>query len=404
MKNDSITRVPAGTIRKRRYLRAGILCALCALGALTVIQTAPFGRQLFSSAPMGGSVGLAPLTPWASIGGCGAGGSGGAGGGNIKWIGRGITGGLLDIQTLSNLEISQSRRNIAFTPRFTIRPTYTTQLAVTVPVLSKTGQFQPAAQLPATTYITGGIGDVMVDFSKSLGMSGEYSLMVSLTMPTGQYDIKRGVQESPDLLSNMLQLGTGVYAASLGLNYIRDFDKGMFLLDLLGTSPFALRFSGSNSQGWSYDTSLMTASDKRRFAYHFKPYGENDLGGYTPPSLFLAAYYGDKRDPEYVTSYGMTFSVPMGVTWIPSYVAKAYDPMPDPDFQAWSGTLQYGIEFSRGKNPFYLVVSKLIHDKASTPNQTYRYDPDYVNKWNGPDWRDFASTWSFTVGVKTSVF
>jgi hypothetical protein len=350
------------------------------------------------------------LTPWASIGGCGAGGSGGAGGGNIKWIGRGVTGGLLDIQVLSNIEVSQTRRNVAFTPRFSCKPSYTTQLALTVPVLSKIGQFQPQAQLDPATMVAGGIGDLMFDFSKNLGMSGQYSLMATLTVPTGQWDISRGSEKSPQVLSNMLQLGTGIYSGSLGLSYSRDFDKSMLIIDFLGTYPFALNLEGANahndktSGGWGYDIDLMNDEQKRRFEYFFKPYGENDLGGYTPPSLFLAAYYGDKRFAGYVYSYGMTFSVPLGITWIPSYLANTYDPIPDPDFQTWSGTLQYGIEFSHEKHPVYIVVSKLIHDKASVPNQIYRYDPEYVNKWNGPDWRDFASTWSITIGIKATAF
>jgi len=33
---------------------------------------------------------------------------------------------------------------------------------------------------------------MMVDVSKNFGMEGEYSLSLNFTLPTGQYDIKRG--------------------------------------------------------------------------------------------------------------------------------------------------------------------------------------------------------------------
>jgi hypothetical protein len=321
-----------------------------------------------------------------------------------------VSGGLLDVQALSNLEIGQTRRNIAVTPRFTIKPGYTSSFSVTVPVLSKEAQFQPQANFEPQTMVTGGIGDVMLDYSKSFGMSGQYSVMTSLVLPTGQYDIVRGAETSPRVLSNMLQLGGGVYSASLGMGYIRDFDNGMLLFDCMYLHPFAVNFSGRNTHndasagGWGYDTGLMDENGKRRFAYYFKPYGENDLGGYFPPSVYAAVYYGDKRNRNYVFSYGFSMSVPLGVTWIPGFLANSYDPVPDPDFQTWSGTLQYGIELCDERRPLYIVVSKLIHDRTNPPGPTDRYNPGAVNRLNGPDWKDFASTWSLTVGIRTSLF
>jgi hypothetical protein len=387
---------------KRTYARSTALVAAAAVIAAALITGArPAGS---------GPAAHVALTPWASIGGCGAGGSGGAGSGVVKWIGRGVSGGLLDVQVLSNLEVGQTRRNLAVAPRFSIKPGYTSSFAITVPVLSKEVLFQPQKNLEPQTMVTGGIGDVLVDYSKSFGMSGQYSLMATLILPTGQYDIVRGAETSPRVLSNMLQLGGGVYTASLGMGYIRDFDKSMLLVDCIYLHPFAVNFSGKNSHndassgGWGYDTGLMTDEEKKRFEYYFKPYGENDLGGYSPPSLYAAAYWADKRSPAFVSSYGCNLSVPLGVTWIPSFVATSYDPIPDPDFWTWSGTLQWGLELCDERRPLYIVVSKMIHDRTNPPSQTERYNPDAVNVWNGPDWKDFAYTWSFTIGIRTSLF
>jgi hypothetical protein len=223
------------------------------------------------------------LVPWKNIGGCGAGGSGGLGGGNIKWIGRGVSGGLLDVQSITSVEIGQTRRNFASMQRLSFKPTFSSSIALSIPVLSKTAQFQPQTNLPSRTEVTGGVGDLLLDFSRTFGSIGQYAFMATLTLPTGQYDIKRGEETNQQYLSNILQLGGGVYAASLGLSYSRDFDRGILIADFLATHPFVINVSGTNnfndeaSGGWGYDTDLMSGKEKQRFVYHFKPYGENDL-------------------------------------------------------------------------------------------------------------------------------
>jgi len=40
------------------------------------------------------------LATWSIVGGCGVGASSGAAGGGIQWVGRGVTGGLLSIETI----------------------------------------------------------------------------------------------------------------------------------------------------------------------------------------------------------------------------------------------------------------------------------------------------------------
>jgi hypothetical protein len=348
--------------------------------------------------------------PWQNIGGCGAGGSGGLGGGNIKWIGRGVSGGLLDVQSITSVDIGRNRRNFASMQRLSFKPASASSIALSIPVLSKVAQFQPQTNLPSRTEVTGGVGDLLLDYSRTFGSIGQYAFMATLTLPTGQYDIKRGEETNQQFLSNILQLGGGVYAASLGLGYTRDFDRGILIADFLATHPFGVNFSGTNkynddaSGGWGYETDLMSGEEKRRFVYRFKPYGENDLGGYTAPSLYGAVYYGDKRNPRYVPSYALTLSIPLQVNWIPNYSASLYDPIPDPDFWTWSGTLQYGIEFSHEERPLYLVFAKQIHDRATPPSQNERYTVDAVTTVNGPDWRDFWNTWSLAIGIRTSAF
>lgn len=49
---------------------------------------------------------LANLTPWQRVGGCGAGGSGGSAA-DVKWIGQGQTGGLIDAEVMGSVTLDK---------------------------------------------------------------------------------------------------------------------------------------------------------------------------------------------------------------------------------------------------------------------------------------------------------
>jgi hypothetical protein len=148
----------------------------------------------------------------------------------------------------------------------------------------------------------------------------------------------------------------------------------------------------------------MTDSQKKRFKYHFKAYGENDLGGYTPPAITAAVYYGSRKQQGYVHSFGAKASVPLAVAWVPDYSASTYDPKPDPNFKAWTITLHYGLEFSNEHYPFYIAVNKTICDK-STPNSNNAYDTKTLAKWDWPEWKDVLNNnWTLAVGIKSTMF
>jgi hypothetical protein len=200
----------------------------------------------------------------------------------------------------------------------------------------------------------------------------------------------------------------------MGLGFTRDVEEGLWMYEITYTHPFALNFRGKNPyvngdadqfnevhNRWD----LHSAKEKERFAYYFKPYGENDLGGFFPPSVNLAVFRGFRGHKGFVHSLGLTFNVPLGVAWIPSFNAVEYNPVPDPQFRAWSGSVNYGLEFSRREIPFYFAVSKLIQDKTNTRdlNQDI-YDEGVVSTWDGPDWNDFIQNWTFGVGLKAAMF
>ena len=79
------------------------------------------------------------------------------------------------------------------------------------------------------------------------------SLSASLTIPTGQYDIKRGTDASQEILPASFQKGSGLYSLTLGWDYSRDTDKGIWLYGLTFTYPFAMHLiSGENEFNDSY--------------------------------------------------------------------------------------------------------------------------------------------------------
>ncbi|MCQ2088763.1 MAG: hypothetical protein MJY93_00805 [Fibrobacter sp.] len=342
-------------------------------------------------------------TPWESIGGCGAGGSGGGAGDGIKWIGQGVSGGYLEVEAFTKYTVGQNFSGVTLTPHLSMKPTWSTKLGVSIPWMSHRGEVQYRTnQIPADRS-TGGLGDVSFDFSKTIGSGGAASLSASLSLPTGQYDIKRGTDAAQLILPSSFQKGSGLYSLTLGWDYSRDTDKGIWLYGLTYTHPFAMHLiSGENEFNDTYWKDLDRKGD--RFNYRFKPYGENDLGAYTPPTVGGSIAYGYRGRAGIVQSLGVNFSAPLGVAWISSEKTGTYDPRPDPDHKAWSAAIAYGIEFSNTDFPIFLALSIPIHDKANAANPDNEYDEKPMREWNAPDWSDIGQQWTIAVGVKGSFF
>jgi hypothetical protein len=352
------------------------------------------------------------LTPWQCVGGCGAGGGGGSAA-DIKWIGQGVSGGFIDAEVVGSLTIGQSFEYKQVKTRLSMKPSWSTNLGLTIPIVSKTGTLQPQTNFDDKTETTGGLADIMLDVSKNIGMEGEYSLSLNLILPTGQYDVKRGRENEMFYLPTTLQRGGGVFNAALGLSRTVDVDKGLWIIEGFFSYPFAVNFHGKNqfvnnkadqfndiAARWD----LLTDDEKKRFEYYVKPYGENDLGGYTPPSITAAVYYGNRRQANYVHSYGAKVWFPLGVAWTPNYAAGSYDPYPDPNHKSWSITLHYGLEFSRAAYPIYCAVNKTVWG-MSTPNKNDKYDEKPLAWLHAPDMQGLLNdNWTFALGIKSTMF
>lgn len=336
---------------------------------------------------------LPGTTPWSAIGGCGASGSGGVGDG-IQWLGNGVQGGLVDVEIISRYTIRQNFQMFSVTPRFSFKPTWTMDAGVSVPIMSKSGAVQYLTNQEELDRTTGGMGDVTFDISRSIGFSGTNRVQLSLTLPTGQYDVKRGPESNLQFLPVDFQMGGGVYSAMVQLSKTIDAEDGFWKIDASYSHPFNMHpVSRQNAMLNEYYSDYTDRTSSERFYYRAKPYGESDLGAYIPPSVMIATYYAYRGEPGYVHSFGLTVSAPLGIAWIPEPDIHSYAPIKDPGHKVWSGAFIYGLEFSRPKYPIYLVVSKPIHDRS---------DPKGVI--NGPDWIGFKNDWIFACGIKSTLF
>jgi hypothetical protein len=213
-----------------------------------------------------------PLASWGRIGGCGAGGGSSSGpGGGIIWVGRNVTGGLLDAQCLSSQTWAKGNGFSTVLARFGASPAPRWGTAVYVPVLYKVGDVSVLGQ--TKTARIAGFGDVSVEASRKFGISGTHRLALIGNVPTGADDaVRQGI-----VLPQHLQLGSGVLGATGQYQYTRDRDWGLMLLG--GTLSYG---------GW-----------------------QNDLGDRRAPSATASANLGYILGPM-IPSAGLTlFGKPM---------------------------------------------------------------------------------------------
>lgn len=334
-------------------------------------------------------------TPWQCIGGCGAGGSGGGSNG-IKWIGNEMGGSTLRLEVLPKLNFGKNFAYLISAPRLTYHPTYATELGMVMPIGFKIAEVHYRTNLEPQTVVNGGRGDLTLDILQKFGSTGQFSWQAALTFPTGQWDAKRGSDLSKAILPYTMQMGQGVYAATLGLFYTVDAENALFLFDGFFTYPFAVRFDKKNQYlDTDYRHYKNTTINRERFYYRhiIKPYGENDRGDYIPPSLSFDAVYAYRSIPGITQSLQFFYASPLGIRWVHSYVPTEYNPLPDPDHRAWDLVISYGVEFSNNHLPLFLGVGLPIHD---------RKDPHGI--WNAPDWENIGQEWIFAFGVKTALF
>jgi hypothetical protein len=162
------------------------------------------------------------LASWETVGGCGAGSSTGAGGG-LKWIGRSVTGGAFQLQTLGTYLHLQDGYNLTLTTQVSRDLSEKWNAGFAVPLLYK--YYRDYYRLPVDIS-NGGVGDVSVFVTRRFGEINDTSLTLLLGLPTGVHDAKY----KNDYLTQEKQLGLGKFTGSATLDHTFDKTWGLIVL------------------------------------------------------------------------------------------------------------------------------------------------------------------------------
>lgn len=266
---------------------------------------------------------------WSAIGGCGAGGGGGAAGAG-KWVGRGATGGLYDIQVLQNRTVGED-----FTYDQTGLDLSTKLFQIYTVDLSgswKSNEFeiQPYATSSdftgTKTEVVGGFGDMGLSVARNFGDLGQHSATVSFGLPTGRYDIKRmfsNAEAFDPWMPPQTQPGTGHYTLGLTGETTMDRDWGLYLFGANYTAAFArsVPCGSSSDDATRYAQCQESAppaltwrfwelKHNQQYGYHGAPGTGATLGDAASAYAYVAY-----KEEAATQSLGATLSIPMA----PSY-------------------------------------------------------------------------------------
>ena len=213
------------------------------------------------------------LASWETIGGCGAGSSTGAGGG-IKWIGRSVTGGAFQLQTLGTYLHLKDGYNLTLNNQISRDLSEKWNFGLSVPLLYK--YYRDYRGLPVDVS-NSGVGDVAAFITRRFGEINDTSLTLLVGFPTGTHDASYKM----DLLTQEKQLGIGKVTGSATLDHTFDQTWGLVVVG----GSFGYR-GGQNSLG-----------NYRAPAAAIYGYGGYFLGPWVPSAgLSLSHFFGADRD------------------------------------------------------------------------------------------------------------
>jgi len=203
------------------------------------------------------------LASWETIGGCGAGTSTGAGGG-IKWIGRGTSGGLFQLQSLGTYTHLRDGYILSLNNQISRDLSEKWNVGFSVPLLYK--YYRNYYALPVDIS-NSGLGDVSAFVTRRFGEINNTALTLSVGFPTATHDARY----KNDLLTQEKQLGSGRVTGTLVLDHTLDEIWGLVVL--------------GGSAGYRG--------------------GQNELGNYRAPVANVYCYAGYFMGP-FVPSLGLT--------------------------------------------------------------------------------------------------
>jgi len=244
------------------------------------------------------------LASWQTLGGCGAGAA--TGGAGIKWIGRGVSGGLFNV--LEQASYTQSyigmqrhlEQHMVENSLITLDLGGKWNAGVNVPLIYK---YLVDPRNTGVDVSNGGLGDVSVQLTRKLGDINDTTLTGVVGLPTGTHDARYKGR----LLEQHQQLGFGRFTGSLILDHIMDRGWGLIVLGGLGS------YRGGENDVQSYRAPSTTA-------YAYSGYY---LGPFVPSiGLSVSKFFGHDRSVNEVAATALfNVAANASIEWATSYFA-----------------------------------------------------------------------------------
>jgi hypothetical protein len=201
------------------------------LGSAATGAATCLAGQAAETRSTGSGLGAPLLASWQSVAGCGA--SSATGGGTVKWIGRGVTGGLFGVQCQGSYSPMLADRD-KVEHHFVLNTLITTDitdrvsLGINIPLVYK--YLRDPYQLNVDLS-NSGLGDMSFQVTRQLGPIGATALTAIVGVPTGAWDTT--FRNSP--LPQHQQLGFGKPTAALTLDHTMDRTWGLVVLGGAGS-------------------------------------------------------------------------------------------------------------------------------------------------------------------------
>ena len=213
--------------RARRHVQT----RLDALDALDIRSVVIQPTGCSAIAPISADARATPaLASWQTIGGCGAGSSGGIGG--VKWIGRNVSGGLVNVQCQGSYTRYGDGYVYSLNNQLTVPLSDAFTVGVLVPYLYK--WINDPLQL-RIDYSNQGLGDVNGLITWKLGAIRATAITLAVGIPTGTYDAGNGT--GAYVFPQDRQLGAGKYSGSLMIDHTFDNIWGPAVIGAVGSYP-----------------------------------------------------------------------------------------------------------------------------------------------------------------------
>jgi hypothetical protein len=275
----------------------GRLGARAALSARLAAAGAPQDDQL--PLALTGTQAAAVLTSWQSVGGCGAGASSGTVGG-VRWIGRHVRGGLINVESQASYVHTPYGYNLVGSSLLTHDLTPAWKVGVGVPYLYK---YMRDPYQVGVNLANKGPGDVSLLLARRLGPSNAWLASAVVGVPTGAHDTRFRMQ----MLPQDRQLGLGRPTAALVVDYTADNLWGPIV-----SGVSANWRGGENDQG-SYRAPTISG-------YSYAGYL---LGPFVPAAgVSLTSFLGKDRDAgEEMAVPRATVAGQLSIEWATDWMA-----------------------------------------------------------------------------------